>query len=63
MDGSDEAISVIKNLNSGKWDMYINIGVINDSKKGIVFTLAHEFAHILTLNNSQVDETTQSAAQ
>jgi hypothetical protein len=51
---SNEAAFVDRNP-SGKWDVYVNIDVFNDGEKDLVFTLVHEFAHILTLNSSQVD--------
>lgn len=47
---------------SGKWNMYVNRDVMKDSEREMVFTLIHEFAHILTLNSSQVDETIAEGA-
>lgn len=41
---------------SGKWDMYVNRDVLTESEEEMIFTLLHEFAHILTLNETQVDE-------
>jgi hypothetical protein len=40
-----------------KWDIFINMeSMEEDGDKEMVFTLIHEFAHILTLNNTQVDK-------
>ena len=40
---------------ASKWDIYVNMTSLReDGKKEMVFTLIHEYAHILTLNTSQV---------
>jgi len=45
-----------------KWNMYVNMNTFADGEKEMVFTLLHEFAHILTLNfeqmNREADEET-----
>ena len=51
----DTGAFVIPNGKNNKWDIYVNINVLNqDGEKEMIFTLIHEYAHILTLNNSQV---------
>ena len=42
--------------NPGRWDMYVNMISMRDGEKEMLFTLIHEFMHILSLNTSQVDE-------
>jgi hypothetical protein len=37
------------------WDVYVNMDTVQDGDKEMVFTLIHEYAHIMTLNIDQVD--------
>ncbi len=54
--GADTMAYVTPNMsNPAKWDMYVNMDTMRDGEKEMVFTLIHEFMHILTLNNSQVN--------
>jgi len=42
---------------SGSWDVIVNMTSLReDGEKEMVFTLIHEYAHILTLNYTQVNE-------
>lgn len=52
----DAAAFVMPSANTPqKWDMYVNAASLReDGEKEMVFTLIHEFAHILTLNNTQL---------
>ncbi len=54
----DSAAFVTPNpQNPSKWDVFINMqSYYEDGQKEMVFTLIHEFAHILTLNSNQIDE-------
>ncbi len=53
----DSAAFVAPNINNtSKWDVFVNLESLeDDGEKEMVFTLVHEFAHILTLNKTQVD--------
>ncbi len=43
---------------AGKWGIYINTAFLfEDDEKEFIFTLVHEFSHILSLNDEQVDLT------
>ena len=48
--------------NLEKWDMVVNMKSLEDGEKEMVFTLIHEFSHILTLNEEQIDETIDEEA-
>ena len=37
--------------------MYVSMETFQNGEKEMIFTLIHEFAHILTLNNAQLDGT------
>jgi len=40
----------------GSWDIFVNMQSLRDGgEKEMVFTLIHEYTHILTLNDSQLD--------
>lgn len=40
----------------GTWDVYVNMKSLReDGEKEMVFTLIHEYTHVLTLNTSQLD--------
>jgi len=45
----------VENVESGGWEMYINGDVISEGQEEMVFTIVHEFAHILTLNDTQLN--------
>jgi len=50
--------SVGKLGDSEEWGVYVNLAFLNEEdggEKELVFTLIHEFAHILSLNEEQVD--------
>ena len=51
-EGDDGAY--VENVNGG-WEMFINGDVLQDGDEEMIFTIVHEFAHILTLNSSQVE--------
>ncbi|HHH12455.1 MAG TPA: hypothetical protein ENJ77_01110, partial [Candidatus Moranbacteria bacterium] len=56
-DMDDDSMAFVeKNFSSGKWDVYVNLRSLAEGKKEMIFTLIHEFAHILTLNEKQIDE-------
>ncbi len=61
----DSAAYVAPSDVAGKWDMFVNVKSMDeDGEKEMVFTLIHEYAHILTLNSSQVvEETSETACQ
>ena len=56
----DDSAAFVTPSDSGapdSWDMFVNMtSMKEDGDKEMVFTLIHEFAHILTFNNSQVKE-------
>ena len=52
----DFAAFVSEDMDLRKWDVYVNMKSFDeDGEIEMVFTLVHEFAHILTLNKTQVD--------
>lgn len=53
----DSAAFVVPNINNkNKLDIFINLKSLKeDGEKEMVFTLVHEFAHILTLNKTQIN--------
>jgi len=53
---SDNSAAFISLGDKGRWDIVINMHSLReDGEKEMVFTLIHEFAHILTLNSSQLE--------
>ena len=52
---------VEKNSDLTKWKMGIAINYASD-KQELIYTVIHEFGHILTLNNEQVDATISESA-
>ena len=52
----DAAAYVDKNPEVDKWDIFINLDTLSDGEKEMIFTIIHEFTHILTLNSLQIDE-------
>ncbi len=51
-----DTAAYVEKTDTDKWDMFVNVDVLRESEKEMVFTLVHEFAHILTLNSSQLNE-------
>ncbi len=54
-DGAGEILALVEQTpdNPDKWSLEIDIADVSDTKN-LVFTLVHEFGHLLTLNDSQV---------
>lgn len=43
------------NNDSSKWKLGIAINYSNDDQQKLIYTIVHEFGHILTLNNDQIN--------
>ena len=55
-DEDTEAFAIKSETQKNKWDIYVNLNAAKEiDEKQMVFTLVHEFAHIITLNSSQVN--------
>ncbi len=56
-DGSEAFVEPSNEGDLGQWDMYVNMQSMEEGNdKEIIFTLIHEYAHILTLNKNQISE-------
>jgi hypothetical protein len=52
--GNDTAASVWQSQTAGKWHVNVNAAYQND-KKDLIHTMVHEYGHIVSLNNTQID--------
>ena len=50
-------LSVQINNDLSKWKLGIAINYSNDDQQQLIYTIVHEFGHILTLNNDQINTT------
>lgn len=50
-------LSVQINNDLSKWKLGIAINYSNDDQQKLIYTIVHEFGHILTLNNDQINTT------
>lgn len=57
---SDSAASVWQSQSPGKWHVNVNAAYIED-KKDLIYTMVHEYGHIISLNSMQIDGNIQGS--